>query len=142
MVDEDCHTNDQRCHEGDSALLHGQHDDGHDQLSCEDHLEEETLDDGRARAERIFSLERPGQQGGYSPSSGDRPSALHDNVAKEANPVESPANPQAEGYLHSNKVSHPQPSEFKPVSRWLQDGHVLLTDSPRTAGLNCPPLTR
>lgn len=48
--------------EGGSMLLHREEVDGEDELRCEEHLEEETLDDAGAVAQRVGDTQRAGQE--------------------------------------------------------------------------------
>lgn len=96
MIDKERQANGQRRHEGDSALLHRQHENGNHELSGEDNLNEEALRDGHPGTERRFRLKLPWQESGYEPSSGKTARKLHCDVAKQPYPINGSTKPQTQ----------------------------------------------
>lgn len=47
MADEECETDTDRCNEGGTVLLCGEHEDGEDEQGGQEHLDEEATGDGR-----------------------------------------------------------------------------------------------
>lgn len=62
LSDEERQTNTNRCNERRAMLLLGEHEDGKHQLSRQDRLDEDTLDQGRAPSERGPHVEGLGEE--------------------------------------------------------------------------------
>lgn len=99
MNDQNGSADEQRSHEGDAALLHGEHEDGHHEHGREDGLHDEARSDANTGAERVLGLELPWDDSGDDGGGSDRAEELRRDDTYQADPVEGASEPEADGYL-------------------------------------------
>lgn len=80
-------------------LDHGQHDDRQNQLRGEEHLDEETLRDGRSTAEGCIHIEIAGEQGRCDPCGCDPGNKLGHDDQQASHGWESTHQPERQSHL-------------------------------------------